>query len=71
MTVGHSDLLAEKRGALGLVTLNRPQALNALNDAMVDGLRAALDEWREDDTVRHVMIRGTGPRPSARAATFA
>ncbi|MCU0819974.1 MAG: enoyl-CoA hydratase/isomerase family protein [Beijerinckiaceae bacterium] len=62
MTSGHSDLLAEKRGALGLVTLNRPQALNALNDPMVDGLRAALDEWREDDTVRHVLIRGTGPK---------
>ena len=62
MMVGHSDLLAERRGALGLITLNRPQALNALNDAMVDGLRAALDEWRDDDTIRHVMIRGTGPK---------
>lgn len=62
MTGGHSELVAEKRGALGLLTLNRPHALNALNDAMVDGLRAALDDWRMDDTVRHVMIRGTGPK---------
>lgn len=62
MMIGHSDLVAERRGALGLITLNRPQALNALNDAMVDGLRAALDEWRDDDTIRHVMIRGTGPK---------
>jgi enoyl-CoA hydratase len=54
------DILIEQRGALGLVTLNRPQALNALNDAMVDGLRAALDSWRQDDAVRHVLIRGTG-----------
>jgi enoyl-CoA hydratase len=54
------DILIEKRGALGLVTLNRPQALNALNDAMVDGLRAALEQWHHDDTVRHVLIRGSG-----------
>jgi enoyl-CoA hydratase len=54
------DILIERHGALGLVTLNRPQALNALNDAMVDGLRAALDEWRDDTTIRHVLIRGAG-----------
>ena len=62
MTGGHGELVVDRRGALGLLTLNRPQALNALNDPMVDGLRAALDEWRADDTVRHVMIRGTGPK---------
>lgn len=60
MTGTAGDILIERHGALGLVTLNRPQALNALNDAMVDGLRAALDEWREDTTIRHVLIRGAG-----------
>lgn len=60
MTSTAGDILIERHGALGLVTLNRPQALNALNDAMVDGLRAALDEWRDDSTIRHVLIRGAG-----------
>ncbi|CAN1513733.1 CaiD Enoyl-CoA hydratase/carnithine racemase [Rhabdaerophilaceae bacterium] len=56
------DILVERHGALGLVTLNRPQALNALNDAMVDGLRAALDSWRDDKAVQHVLIRGAGSK---------
>lgn len=60
MTGAAGDILIERHGALGLVTLNRPQALNALNDAMVDGLRSALDEWRDDTTIRHVLIRGAG-----------
>lgn len=55
-----SDILIERRGALGLVTLNRPQALNALNDAMVDGLQAALIDFRDDPAIRHVAIRGAG-----------
>ncbi|MCZ8258995.1 MAG: enoyl-CoA hydratase/isomerase family protein [Beijerinckiaceae bacterium] len=55
-----SDILIERRGALGLVTLNRPQALNALNDAMVDGLQAALLDFRDDPAIRQVAIRGAG-----------
>lgn len=55
-----SDVLIEQRGALGLITLNRPQALNALNDAMVDGLQAALLGFRDDPAIRHVAIRGAG-----------
>lgn len=55
-----SDITAETRGHLGLVTLTRPQALNALNDAMVDGLQAALDRFRDDPAVTQVAIRGSG-----------
>lgn len=60
MRVESGDILIEKRGSLGLVTLNRPQALNALNDAMVDGLQAALDAFLVDDAVTQVLVRGTG-----------
>ncbi|OYU49153.1 MAG: 3-hydroxyisobutyryl-CoA hydrolase [Rhizobiales bacterium PAR1] len=60
MRIESGDILVEKRGHLGLVTLNRPQALNALNDAMVDGLQAALDAFRVDDEVTCVAIRGAG-----------
>lgn len=53
-------VLTEKRGALGLVTLNRPQALNALTWQMARAIRAALDGWALDDAVRTVAIRGQG-----------
>jgi enoyl-CoA hydratase len=54
------DCLVEKRGALGLVTLNRPQALNALNGAMVDALQSALEAFLADDAIKTVAIRGIG-----------
>jgi len=55
-----SHILAEKRGALGLLTLNRPQALNALTHDMVRDLTQALMAWAQDDGVRAVAIRGAG-----------
>lgn len=65
MRIESGDILVEKRGSLGLVTLNRPQALNALNDAMIDGLQAALDAFLADDGVTQVLIHGTGKAFSA------
>jgi enoyl-CoA hydratase len=55
-------ILFEKRGTLGLVTLNRPKALNALTHGMCLGLHKALDAWAGDDAIAAVAIRGTGPR---------
>lgn len=51
---------AEKQGFLGLLSLNRPAALNALDLDMVKALQAALDAWVGDDGVRAVAIRGEG-----------
>ncbi|MGE3969066.1 MAG: enoyl-CoA hydratase/isomerase family protein [Dongiaceae bacterium] len=56
------DLLAERRGALGLLTLNRPQALNALTLAMSEAMTAQLDAWAADPAIRTVAIRGAGDR---------
>jgi enoyl-CoA hydratase len=53
---------AEKRGALGLLTLNRPKALNALDHGMILGLTAQLQAWAADDSIQAVAIRGEGPR---------
>jgi enoyl-CoA hydratase len=53
-------VLTEKRGALGLITLNRPQALNALNRDMARAIHAALDLWATDPAVAAVAIRGRG-----------
>ncbi|MGP3534283.1 enoyl-CoA hydratase/isomerase family protein [Microbacterium sp. RD1] len=56
------DVLAERRGALGVLTLNRPRALNALTHDMVRALTAALAEWEHDDAVATVLITGAGER---------
>ena len=56
------DILVEKKGALGLLTLNRPQALNALNEAMVVGIQAGLDAFLIDPAIKAVLIRGAGPK---------
>jgi enoyl-CoA hydratase/carnithine racemase/quinol monooxygenase YgiN len=49
-------LLTTVHGGLGIVTLNRPQALNSLSLPMVRALRAALDAWRSDAAVHAVLI---------------
>jgi enoyl-CoA hydratase len=56
------DVLFERRGALGLITLNRPKALNALTHEMCLGMKAQLDEWAHEDAVKTVAIRGAGDR---------
>ena len=55
-----SDVIAEVRGSGGFITLNRPQALNALSLQMIRELTAALLEWRDDDRVERVALRGMG-----------
>ena len=62
MRVSDPHISAEKRGALGLLTLKRPAALNALNLGMVRALAGALDAWATDAAVTVVAIRGEGPR---------
>ncbi|HSI39626.1 MAG TPA: enoyl-CoA hydratase/isomerase family protein [Xanthobacteraceae bacterium] len=57
-----SDIRFERRGAVGLVTLDRPKALNALSHDMVRRMRTALDEWATDPEVAQVVLRGAGER---------
>jgi enoyl-CoA hydratase/carnithine racemase len=56
------EVLFERHGHLGLITLNRPQALNALNRPMCVAVHRQLDHWAADDAVRTVAIRGAGDR---------
>ncbi|HEV2560685.1 MAG TPA: enoyl-CoA hydratase/isomerase family protein [Rhizomicrobium sp.] len=58
----NDEVLFEHRGALGLITLNRPQALNALTHAMCVDMKAQLDAWANDASVKCVAIRGAGER---------
>ena len=62
MSVTDPHISAEKQGVLGLLTLMRPAALNALNLGMVRALADAIDAWVADDAVRVIAIRGEGPR---------
>jgi len=57
-----TDILFERLGAAGIVTLNRPQALNAVTHAMVLALRVQLDDWEMDPAVTRVVIRAAGAR---------
>lgn len=54
-----TDLQAQVRGRVGVLTLNRPNALNALTLAMVRDLTAWLLHWRHDDAVVAVVLRGS------------
>lgn len=53
-------VVAEVRGQVGMITLNRPQALNALSLPMVRDITTALLAWRSDDTVQAVLLQGAG-----------
>ena len=67
-----TGVLVERRADAGLLTLNRPKALNALSLQMVRELTAALTEWRDDPGVRLVAIRGTNKvgKPGTADALF-
>jgi enoyl-CoA hydratase len=54
----YQTILVERRGAVGLVTLNRPQALNALNAALIAELARALDELEADPAIGAIVLTG-------------
>ena len=60
--MGDDEILFERRGAAGVVTLNRPQALNAVTHGMVRALRARLEDWRDDPAVTRVIVTAAGER---------
>ena len=62
MTDGSDEVLTEVDGSVGLITLNRPKAINSLNQQMVDALTAVLTGWADDDAVRAVVLCGAGDR---------
>jgi enoyl-CoA hydratase len=53
-------VLSERRGAVALLTLNRPDALNALSSALLRELGARLDELARDASARALVITGAG-----------
>jgi enoyl-CoA hydratase len=57
-----AEIICETKGAAGLMTLNRPQALNALTLGMVRAMRRVLDQWADDPQVTRVVVTGAGGR---------
>ncbi len=55
-------ILLERRGRVGLVTLNRPEKLNALNSHLVERLEQALQQLDADDDIGAIVITGAGER---------
>src|SRR5262249_4935161 len=60
--VTSADILFERRGAAGLVTLNRPHALNAVSVAMVPALTRQLVDWEADPEVARVIVPSNDSR---------
>lgn len=58
----NEDILVNVRNGVGILTLNRPRAINSLNEGMVAGIAAALDAWENDDTIHTVLLTGAGER---------
>ncbi|MEC3767594.1 MULTISPECIES: enoyl-CoA hydratase [Cupriavidus] len=55
----YENILVETRGRVGLITLNRPKALNALNDALMDELGVALTAFDQDEGIGAIVITGS------------
>ncbi len=57
--MAYENILVETRGRVGLVTLNRPKALNALNDALMDELGDALARFDADQGIGAMVVTGS------------
>ena len=60
--MSYENIIAEVRGSknnVGFITLNRPKALNALNDALMDEVGLALDSFEADETVGAIVVTGS------------
>ena len=68
MAESYQHILVERDENVGIVTLNRPQALNALNIELIGELADALTEFDRDSTIRCMVITGAGDRAFAAGA---
>ncbi|MBR0655743.1 enoyl-CoA hydratase/isomerase family protein [Plastoroseomonas arctica] len=62
MSATEPSLIAERAGPLARLTMNRPRALNALDQGMIDAFAEAIAEWRDDAGVTAIVLEGAGGR---------
>lgn len=60
--MSESEILFEVRGTLGLITLNRPRAVNALTGSMAKAMLQTLSEWADNPEIAQVLVHGAGDR---------
>jgi enoyl-CoA hydratase/carnithine racemase len=58
--MSHELITVERQGRVGIITLNRPERLNAWTPAMMAELRSQIDEWNSDDGVGAIVLTGAG-----------
>jgi enoyl-CoA hydratase len=58
----YENILTEVRGRVGIITLNRPQAMNALSNALVNEVGHALDGFEVDDSIGASSLPATKRR---------
>ncbi len=57
--MAYQDILVEKKGSIGIITLNRPKALNALCQNLMDEMTTALDDMESDKNIRVMIVTGS------------
>ena len=57
--MAYENILVDSKNGVGIITLNRPQALNALNGALIVDLETALDAFEADDDIGCIVITGS------------
>lgn len=67
----YENLIWEQRGHIGILRINRPKALNALNSATLTELSQALDELLADSSIRVVILTGSGEKAFVAGADIA
>ena len=55
----NSTILAEVKGRIGIITLNRPEEMNAVNLEMLNDVAYQVQSWEYDDAIRCIIIQGT------------
>lgn len=67
----YQNLLVDKKDAVAVLTVNRPKALNSLNSAVLDELLTALTEIGQDQSVKAVVLTGSGEKAFIAGADIA
>lgn len=57
-----NEVIVSTEGSVGVLALNRPRAINALNHGMIETIRQELARWSQDDNIRAVLIESTSER---------
>ncbi len=69
--MSYENLLVETRESVGIITINRPKALNALNTATLEELGKAFTAFNNDDNIKVIVLTGAGEKAFVAGADIA